>query len=85
MSPCFQHNDYVIGWHKAHMRYQCGDVIVTEHPVYKTIIKRVIDVSEHKGLLLRDDNTLLSTTTTTLGWQPLTSVISKVLIRVPAK
>ncbi len=78
MQPTLQHNDYVLCWRWLGTRFKVGDVIVTHHPAFHTIIKRIIQTDTEKGYLLAGDNPN-STPTHQLGWIKKEEVIGKVI------
>lgn len=77
MSPAFCHNDYVFTLRRR-SGLKTGDVVVINHPRFNTIIKRIAEISPEGALRLEGDNPA-STDTESLGWQPPSKVIGKVI------
>lgn len=77
MSPAFNHGDYVftLRWRTG---LKPGDVVVVDHPRFKTIIKRIAAINPRGELRLYGDNPA-STSSEALGWQSADGVIGKVI------
>lgn len=84
MSPNFLSGDYVITSVWPFSRYRPGDVVVVGHPVYDTIIKRVVEINAVGELLLQGDS-VNSTSTEALGWRARDEVLGKVVWHIQAK
>ncbi|MCV6590177.1 MAG: nickel-type superoxide dismutase maturation protease [Marinobacterium sp.] len=84
MAPSFLHNDYVLSFRWHFTRYQKGDVVVVQHPVYGRIIKRIVQLDGQGQALLAGDNPAASTSSEKLGWLPLSSLLGCVWWRVAA-
>ncbi len=82
MLPNFLPDDFVIAATWPFIQFKPGEVIVINHPVYHTIIKRVLYINAIGELLLQGDHRK-SAPPHLLGWQPTNRVVGKVLWRIP--
>lgn len=77
MSPRYQAGDYVLVAKPVWRKLKEGDDVVTRHPRFGTIIKRITQI-EQNDLLLHGLNPL-STSSVELGAVPLNAVIGRVI------
>lgn len=86
MVPALSNGDFIVNIETkigtTTGRYNIGDIVVVRHHKLGDIVKRVIDVSADNYLRLAGDSPL-STSSEVLGWQPVNSVLGKVIWRVP--
>lgn len=79
MLPELTNGDFVIV-SKLYFTLKVGDLIVAEHPKYKSIIKRIIKTSASKGVMLAGTG-LASVSSDKMGWVSYQQVFGKVLCR----
>jgi hypothetical protein len=80
MLPELSNGDFVIV-SKLYWRLNIGDLIVAEHLNYKSIIKRIVKISETKGVLLSGIHHE-SVSTEKIGWIPKKQIFGKVLCQL---
>lgn len=56
MLPHFIDGDYIIALKRPLQRYRTGDVVLADHPVYHSIIKRIASI-DGSTIWLRGDGT----------------------------
>ncbi|XPF93983.1 S24/S26 family peptidase [Colwellia sp. RE-S-Sl-9] len=77
MLPELANGDFVIV-STFYWSLNVGDLIVAEHPEYKSIIKRIVKLSETKGVLLSSAHQS-GVSTEQIGWIPKKKIFGKVL------
>lgn len=80
MLPELTSSDFVIV-SKLYWSLNVGDLIVAEHPDYKSIIKRIVQVSETKGVLLSGSHQA-SVSTEQIGWVSKKQIFGKVVFHI---
>lgn len=80
MLPDLTNGDFVIV-SKLYWSLSVGDLIVAEHPDYKSIIKRIVLVSETKGVLLSGTHQT-SVSTEQIGWVSKKRIFGKVIFQI---
>ncbi|WP_426358170.1 S26 family signal peptidase [Pseudocolwellia sp. HL-MZ19] len=83
MLPELAHGDFVIV-SKFYKSLKVGDLIVAEHPEYKSIIKRIVQVSAEQGVLLSGNNSA-SVSSEKMGWISSKKIFGKVIFEFNAK
>jgi len=82
MSPELTNGDFVIV-SRFFRSLKVGDLVVADHPRYNSIVKRIVEVCERKGILLEGCNNS-SVTSEQMGWIRRTLVSGKVRFKVRA-
>lgn len=82
MVPAFTHGDYVLTHRFGLGGPGVGDVVVVDHPVLGTVIKRIQSVSSTGNLKLAGDNRIESTAAEKLGSVSPDRVLGKVWCRI---
>jgi len=80
MLPELTNGDFVIV-SKFYWPLKTGHLVVANHPNYQCIIKRIVQISPLKGILLSGTNAA-SVTTEQMGWVSKKHVLGKVLFRI---
>lgn len=65
MSPVLDDGDYVIT--SRFKKLRPGVIVVVHHPIYKTMVKRVLEVNDQGQFRLTGEN-ILSVTSEQMGW-----------------
>ncbi|WP_051221683.1 S24 family peptidase [Neptunomonas japonica] len=84
MDPIFRDGDYIVSFSWRFSRYRVNDVVIVRHPIYGSIIKRIIDIDNAGAVLLAGDNPA-STSSEKIGRQPKQLIIGKLLWHIPYK
>jgi len=80
MEPALSDGDFVIAT-RLYWQLREGDTVVTDHPVYDCIVKRVASVSAHQEITLCGENTN-SVSSAAMGQVKTSSIKGKVLFRI---
>ena len=83
MAPRFLPDDYVITFAWRGTRYRRGDVVVAQHPLYRTVIKRIAAVNTGGEVLLSGDSPA-SVRSDSLGWLPGEDLLGRVVWHICA-
>jgi len=83
MLPELAHGDFVIV-SNIYKSLKVGDLIVAEHPEYKSIIKRIVKTCSEHGVLLSGNNSS-SISSDAMGWISTQKIFGKVLFEFKGK
>jgi phage repressor protein C with HTH and peptisase S24 domain len=84
MLPVFKHDDFVVSFSCCNSHYKINDVVIVQHPTLGKIVKRIISI-EKKSVMLVGDNLQQSTSTQSIGPQPLSHIQGRVIWHISAK
>ena len=84
MYPTVNDGDYVIAYNGRFISINVGDIVIVNHPVYGTIIKRITEIFDDGAIQLAGDNPA-STSSTQLGVLSNKAVIGKMLWHIRSR
>lgn len=84
MLPVFKHDDFVVSFSCCNTHYRINDVVIVQHPSLGKILKRILSI-EQKSVRLVGDNLQQSTSTQSIGLQPLSHIQGRVIWHIRAK
>jgi len=84
MSPNYCQGGYVVSLSWPLTRYKANDVVVLNHPIYNTIIKRIQYIEDEKSIYIFGDNPN-SLSSLSLGVITRKHILGKVIWYIPEK
>lgn len=84
MRPNFSAEDYVLICAWPIIKYRKGDVVVLNHPLYNTVLKRISEVEVSKKFHFSSDNPL-GVSGLELCWEQRDRIVGKVVWHSPQR